>query len=166
VGSGANWKLLQSRVGGRVVRRGEDERQRARIALRPDRPLDADGDFGEDGSMEIFRFDRDERVISAHGSVGLHATRVACGDGGVSVTCLAVRPGGVVGTHPATAEQLFLVIAGSGWVAGADEIRRPVQAGQGARWAAGEVHTSGTDTGRTALAVEGSSLRLFEPERG
>ncbi len=40
-----------------------------------------------------------------------------------------------------------------------------VEAGQGARWAAGEVHTSGTDTSLTALAVEGPSLRLFEPER-
>jgi hypothetical protein len=60
---------------------------------------------------------------------------------------------------------LFLVIAGSSWVAGADGIRRPIQSGQGARWAAGEVHTSGTDTSLTVLAVEGSSLRLFEPEQ-
>jgi len=114
--------------------------------------------------MEIFRFDRDERLIGAHGSVGLHATRIASGDDGVSVTCLAVRPGGVIGAHPATGDQLFLVIAGSGWVAGADGMRHPVQAGQGARWAKGEVHSSGTDTSLTALAVEGSSLRLFEPE--
>ena len=114
--------------------------------------------------MEIFRFDRDERLISAHGSIGLHAARIAFGDGGVTVTCLAVRPGGVIGTHPATGDQLFLVIAGSGWVAGADGMRHPVQAGQGVRWAAGEVHTSGTDTSLTALAVEGSNLRLFEPE--
>jgi hypothetical protein len=69
-----------------------------------------------------------------------------------------------LGTHPITGDQLFLVIAGSGWVAGADGIRHPVQAGQGAHWAAGEVHTSGTHTSLTALAVEGSSLRLFEPE--
>jgi D-lactate dehydrogenase len=34
--------------------------------------------------MEIFRFDRDERLISAHGSIGLHATRIASGDGGVT----------------------------------------------------------------------------------
>jgi quercetin dioxygenase-like cupin family protein len=115
--------------------------------------------------MEIFRFDRDERLISAHGSIGLQASRIAFGDGGVTVTCLAVRPGGTIGTHPATGDQLFLVIAGSGWVAGADGMRHPVQAGQGVRWAAGEVHTSGTNTSLTALAVEGSNLRLFEPEQ-
>jgi quercetin dioxygenase-like cupin family protein len=116
-------------------------------------------------SMEIFRFDRDERLINAYGSIGLHATRIASGQGGVTVTCLAVRPGGTIGTHPATGEQLFLVIEGSGWIAGADGIRHPMEAGQGARWATGEVHTSGTDSGLTALAVEGSSLLLFEPER-
>ena len=44
-------------------------------------------------------------------------------------------------------------------------MRHLVQAGQGVRWAAGEVHTSGTDTSLTALAVEGSNLRLFEPEQ-
>jgi len=60
---------------------------------------------------------------------------------------------------------LFLVIKGSGWVAGADGIRHPIQAGQGALWAASEVHTSGPDTSLTALAVEGSSLRLCEPEQ-
>lgn len=114
--------------------------------------------------MEIFRFDRDERLISAHGSIGLHATRIASGDGGVTVTWLAVRPGGAIGTHPATGDQLFLVIAGSGWVAGVDGTRHPVPAGQGVRWAAGEVHASGADTSLTALVVEGSSLRLFEPE--
>jgi hypothetical protein len=68
--------------------------------------------------MEIFRFDRDEHLIGAHGSIGLHATRIASGDGGVTLTCLALRPGGTSGTHPTTGDQLFLVIAGSGWVAG------------------------------------------------
>jgi hypothetical protein len=62
------------------------------------------------------------------------------------------------------AAQLFLVIAGSGWVAGADGIRHPIQAGQGAHWAAGEVHTSGTDTSLTAPRGGGIGLRLFEPK--
>ena len=102
-----------------------------------------------------------DKMPKAHEAVEAAA---ASGDGGVTVTCLAVRPGGTIGTHPATGDQLFLVIAGSGWAAGADGIRHPIQAGQGVHWTAGEVHTSGTDTSLTALAVEGSSLRLFEPE--
>jgi quercetin dioxygenase-like cupin family protein len=120
----------------------------------------------ENGNMEIFHFARDERLISAHGSIGLQATRIASGDGSVFITCLALQPGGVIGAHPAVGDQLLLVIAGSGWVAGADGIRQPVHVGQGARWAAGEVHTCGTDASLTALAIEGSSLELFEPEHG
>jgi hypothetical protein len=40
----------------------------------------------------------------------------------------------------------------------------PVTAAWGVRWAAGENHSSGTETGLTALAIEGATLDLFEPE--
>ena len=36
--------------------------------------------------------------------------------------------------------------------------------GWGVRWDAGETHTSGTEAGLIALAVEGGPLDLFEPE--
>jgi quercetin dioxygenase-like cupin family protein len=114
--------------------------------------------------VEIFRFDRGERVVQAYGSQGFRATRIAAGEGRVGLTCLSVEPGGVIGTHPATGAQLFLVVAGEGWVAGADGERVPIGAGWGVRWAAGEVHTSGSQTGLTALAVEGDPLELYAPE--
>jgi quercetin dioxygenase-like cupin family protein len=114
--------------------------------------------------VEIFRFDRGERVVRAFGSQGFRATRIAAGEGQVRLTCLSVEPGGMIGTHPATGAQLFLVTAGEGWVAGPDGERVPISAGWGARWAAGEVHTSGSRTGLTVLAVEGAPLELFEPE--
>lgn len=114
--------------------------------------------------MEIFRFDRGERVVQSYASQGFRATRIAAGAGEVRLTCLRVDPGGVIGTHPATGAQLFLVTAGQGWVAGPDGERVPISAGWGARWADGEVHTSGSQTGLTVLAVEGGPLDLFEPE--
>jgi len=117
--------------------------------------------------VEIFQFDRREKIIEYHGSQGLRATRIATGDGlGVEVrlTCLALEPGGVIGTHPATIPQLFLVISGEGWTAGPDGERVPVAAGHGVRWDAGEIHTTGTDTGLVAVAVEGAPMSLFEPE--
>jgi hypothetical protein len=86
--------------------------------------------------LEIFQYDRDEKIIRRYGSAGLRATRVAAGEGPVHMTCLTVGPGGVIGTHPATASQLFLVVAGEGWVAGPDG----------------------------KLVVEGTPLALFEPE--
>ena len=114
--------------------------------------------------MEIFRFDRGEEIIRRHGSEGLRATRIAEGDGQVYLTCLTVEPGGVIGTHPATDTQLFLLVAGDGWAAGPDGEQVPITAGWGVRWDAGENHTSGTESGFTALAIEGASLNLFEPE--
>jgi hypothetical protein len=82
----------------------------------------------------------------------------------VHLTCLTVEAGGVIGTHPATATQLVLVIAGEGWTAGPGGERVPITAGWGIRWEAGENHTSGTETGLTALAIEGAALSLFEPD--
>lgn len=87
--------------------------------------------------MEIFQFDRGERIVESYGSHGLRATRVAAGTGQVGLTCLAVAPGGMIGTHPATGAQLFLVVSGQGWVAGPDGERVPIGAGWGVRWDAG-----------------------------
>ena len=114
--------------------------------------------------MEIFQFDRGERLVRLYDSIGLHATRIAAGDGQARLVCLRLDPGGVVGTHPAGAAQLFLVVAGDGWIAGPDGERVPITSGWGVRWAEGEIHTSGTDTGMTALTVEGVPFDLFEPE--
>ncbi|MFE9118748.1 cupin domain-containing protein [Streptomyces sp. NPDC007172] len=111
--------------------------------------------------MEIFRFDRAERVIDRFGSVGSTASSVAAGTGSVHLTCLTIEPAGIIGSHPAPVSQLFLVIAGEGWVAGPDGRRVHVSAGDGVRWEPGEEHASGTSTGLTALALEGAALDLF-----
>ena len=60
---------------------------------------------------------------------------------------------------PATVAQLFLVVAGSGWVrAGAD--RRDVAPGSAAFWEPNELHESGTEDGLTAVVVEADSIEL------
>jgi quercetin dioxygenase-like cupin family protein len=114
--------------------------------------------------MEIFQFDRREKIVKKFGSRGFAATRIAAGDGKIHLTCLTLEPGGVIGTHPATHAQLFLVVSGQGWVAGPDGRHISIGTGWGVRWNAGEEHTSGTETGLMALAVEGVPLDLFEPE--
>ncbi|WP_181442127.1 cupin domain-containing protein [Streptomyces tateyamensis] len=114
--------------------------------------------------MHIFRFDRAERPITRFASTGATATRVAAGDGPGYVTCLAIAPGGAIGTHPAPVRQLFLVVAGEGWVAGPDGQQVALTAGWGVCWEAGEQHTSGTESGLTALAVEGDGLQLYAPQ--
>ncbi|MEV0648184.1 cupin domain-containing protein [Phytomonospora sp. NPDC050363] len=114
--------------------------------------------------MQLFRFDRAEKVIDRFDSVDATATRVARGDGSIQLTCLTVAPGGTIGEHPATARQIFLVVAGEGWVAGADGERVPIAAGTGVQWEQGEEHASGSETGMTALALEGTSVEVFAAE--
>ena len=66
--------------------------------------------------MEIFRFGRDEMALRRYGSEGVHATRIAASDGQLNLTCLSIGPDGLLGTHPASAEQLFSSSPGkAGW---------------------------------------------------
>lgn len=51
--------------------------------------------------------------------------------------------------------QLFCIVAGSGWVSGEDGTRVPIRTGEAAWWDRGEIHESGTDTGMTAIVLEG-----------
>lgn len=62
-------------------------------------------------------------------------------------------PNGVLGRHRAARHQLFAVITGSGWVAGADGVRVPIASGQAALWSPGEMHESGSETEMAALIV-------------
>ena len=114
--------------------------------------------------MEVFTFDRAEHEVTGHSSIGLYATRIAEFTETTRATCLTVGPGGVIGTHPASAHQVLLIVVGSGWVAGTDGVRTPITSGQAAYWAPGEVHTTGTDTGLTAIALEGGPVTIFDPE--
>jgi quercetin dioxygenase-like cupin family protein len=108
--------------------------------------------------VKIVRFDP-SRPITEHGSTGATVAGIARIDGRTQVVCIRLDPGGVLGEHPATVAQLFLVVAGSGWVrAGAD--RRDVASGSAAFWEPNELHESGTDDGMTAVVVEAESIEL------
>jgi len=67
--------------------------------------------------VDVFTFDRAEHEVTHHGSTGVQATRIAQFAGMAHATCLAVAPGGVVGTHPAVgACHVLLIVSGSaGW---------------------------------------------------
>jgi quercetin dioxygenase-like cupin family protein len=108
--------------------------------------------------VKIVRFDP-SRPITQHGSMGATVAGIARMGGQAQVVCIRLEPGGVLGEHPAVGAQLFLVVAGSGWVrSGAD--RRDVAAGSGALWESEELHESGTDDGMTAVVVEAESIEL------
>lgn len=70
------------------------------------------------------------------------------------------EPGAVLGMPAAGLDQLFLVVAGSGWVRVADGDRVPVAAGRGVVWRDGEQHESGSEEGMEAVIVQAEELTV------
>lgn len=97
--------------------------------------------------------------ITAFASRGASLVRLLHSSQPVQVTFLRLEAGGVLGRHPAKAEQLLLVVEGSGWVSGAGDHSTGVAAGAMVYWDSGEVHeTRAGGDGLTALIVEGEEL--------
>ena len=72
--------------------------------------------------------------------------------------CVYFAAGGIIGEHPAGYAQLFLVMAGEGWAAGADGERVPLRAGEGAFFWPDERHSKGSELGMTVLMVQSERL--------
>ncbi len=115
--------------------------------------------------MKIYRFDPEAgRHITQFDSDFTMAGIVHLA--GVQVGCMHIPAGGSVGLHQATVPQLFLVVAGEGWVRGNTEARRAVHAFEAAFWHGGEWHEAGSATGMTAVVIEGNGIdpALLMPE--
>jgi hypothetical protein len=108
--------------------------------------------------MQLFRFDAAVgRALDVFGSQALVMSRIGRVDGEVHIGCMHIGAGGIVGYHQAALRQLFLVIAGTGWVRGTDTTRQPIAVGQAAYWAQGEWHEAGSQDGRTAIGIEAAT---------
>ena len=111
--------------------------------------------------MKIFRFDPGVgRSLERYDSTGFTISGIARLFDKAAVHCAYLSPGGVIGRHRAILDQLFLVVNGKGWVRGDSLEQIPIHAGQAAFWENGELHESGTETGMTAVIIEGGK---FDP---
>ncbi len=109
--------------------------------------------------MRLFRFDASVgHAITAFGSANVAIAGIHCGTGCLQIGCMHVSAGGLVGYHPAAGPQLFLVVAGEGWVRGEAPERQRISAGWAAFWLEGEGHESGSESGMTAIVIEGEGL--------
>ena len=88
-------------------------------------------------------------------------TRPLSDDAAFQGAIFRVAAGGCIARHPATVPQILAVIEGSGEVSGADGISETITAGEAVYWAAGEEHETRTDTGLTALVLEGRGPAPF-----
>jgi quercetin dioxygenase-like cupin family protein len=108
-------------------------------------------------------FPSSAKPVDAFGGMGASAVAIGEGQGKARVSCVYIEPGGSIGAHPTGSGQLFLVMAGSGWVSGADGKRVDLSTGQGALFENGETHAKGSEAGMTALMIQVSNL---QPARG
>lgn len=112
--------------------------------------------------MQIYPFTpAPGKGITSHGSRAARISPVATLADKARVDCIHLEAGGVLGYHPAAANQLFLVIDGSGLVRAGESAFVPVSAGQAIFWTAGEWHETRSEHGLTALVLEGA---YFQPE--
>lgn len=95
-----------------------------------------------------------ERRIDANASTGLSV-------GGLGITSDAhlvvvkLRPGGVIGRHPAAGRQLLVVVDGDASVSGADGDAVEIGPGQAVVWEPGEAHETRSSHGLLGFLVEG-----------
>jgi hypothetical protein len=110
-------------------------------------------------TMRIVRFAREAaQPITLFDSTGAFSALLSYGSGECHVYCIHIDPGGSIGQHPAGFGQLFLVVEGAGWAAGADGVRAPLQVGEGAYFERGEFHSKGSDQGMTAIMIQVADL--------
>jgi quercetin dioxygenase-like cupin family protein len=93
-------------------------------------------------------------------SVGASSVGLGDGHGEAHIYCVRFEPGGEIGQHPTGFGQLFLVVAGTGWVSGQNGVRVELAVGQGAYFPRGELHAKGSDVGMTAIMIQ---VRELEP---
>jgi GrpB-like predicted nucleotidyltransferase (UPF0157 family) len=105
--------------------------------------------------VRIFRFDEEVSMPIARFGSRFRVGPLTGEDSRVRVEVLHVPAGGLIGRHPAACSQLFGVVAGTGWVSGADQLPREIGPGYAALWEEGEEHEAGSDAGLTAICIEG-----------
>jgi hypothetical protein len=86
------------------------------------------------------------------------AHELAEGHGATHVYSVHIDAGGEIGPHEAGFDQLFIVVAGSGWGAGPDGVREALTAGQAALFRKGELHSKGSEEGLSAIMVQVDAL--------
>jgi quercetin dioxygenase-like cupin family protein len=73
---------------------------------------------------------------------------------GFAVDVTRYAAGAENGRHPTRLWQLFAVVTGTGWAAGADDVRVALGPGDAVLWEPGEEHSSGSHDGMVAVVVQ------------
>ncbi|HJV17276.1 MAG TPA: cupin [Bacillales bacterium] len=77
-----------------------------------------------------------------------------------NIGLMYIEKGGKLGYHEAPVPQLFILVQGEGWIEGEDKKRIMLKSGEGVFWENGEGHSSGSDTGLTALVIQSEKIEF------
>jgi quercetin dioxygenase-like cupin family protein len=94
------------------------------------------------------------RAIDAHGSRGFSVGAFGL-TADAHLVVVRLKPGGVIGRHPAQGRQLLAVLVGDASVSGSYGEPVLIGPGQAAVWEPYEEHETRSETGLTAMVIEG-----------
>lgn len=110
--------------------------------------------------MQLLKFNNIGQRIGNYHSISAFYSKVIKTEEQTNIGFIEIKEGGIVGYHEAPVPQLFIVIQGEGWIEGEDKGRIALKCGEGVFWGKGEGHTSGSETGLTALVLQSEKLEI------
>ncbi len=105
--------------------------------------------------MRVLRLDAvPRRGVDSPGSAGFTVGALGL-TADAHLVVVRLRPRGVIGRHPAAGRQLLVVVSGDAVVSGSDGVPVEIGPGEAAVWEPNELHETRSESGLTALVVEG-----------
>lgn len=111
--------------------------------------------------MKMYRFEaKAGEETDQFGSVKAIISKMVQMDANAAVNLVYIRPMERIISQEIVAPQLLLLAQGEGWVRNGLDEMIPIKEGQAVFWEQDEWHESGTETGMTAVIIEGEN---FDP---
>lgn len=111
--------------------------------------------------MELFKFGKEiSQVVNNYNSVSAFYSKITKTVEPTNIGLIHIEKGGVLGYHEAPVPQLFILVKGEGWIEGEDKKRIILKSGEGVFWGKGEYHSSGSESGLTALVIQSEKLEF------
>ena len=108
--------------------------------------------------MEFFSFAKEHGHKITHFDSNFILSRLAITEGRTVISYMYLEENGIIGYHEARVNQILFVVAGEGYVCNEHTEYKRIQAGEAVYWQNGEWHETKTDTGLTAIVIEGEML--------
>lgn len=108
--------------------------------------------------MKIYQFSKEAGKKITQFDSDFMMSRITLTQKPAHIGCMYLEENGVIGYHEAVVPQLLLIVKGEGLVRGESNEFIKVHAGDAVYWEGGEWHETKSETGLTAIVIEGEEL--------